>query len=724
MCPCVPVSESFRLQVDPVGSFGSSTSLRFSGVASARVAAKGLTDIAFTFNPITGMAAGEEIYLYLPGFGGKAKAGKATSQPPGYFSECIWNDTTSVLAFRAAIDISAGTNNLVGSVTVLARAETIGITLPANGVNARAAGDPLIGDESTPTYSTDAIEGPIDPTPVASVQGVGALEAAALKLSCAPFGCAGNTNVTITIASSSRLHPGDLVVLGSDSVLVPSSAGSIVPPVVSTSPNGVFLPAAAWRRAPLGECGWELVLTVAGSSLAGGVQVNSTIYPVRVPLGGVSSSVSKDLIFIRVESLFSPAAAVPVSILTPVPPVIENAVLYVSSEPEASWFGGSAVTLIVEVTANASLPVTLNPALVINLPGFGPNISFHTFSEPYGCSADKPTRGCKFSSVGCELPTDETESEVINDLGGFASVEWDSALQRLTLSRAVADLPAGKPFRAKLVAEFGLSLSLDGLNPVAGQGRVPLFAIVAGEREDNPRQFSEILIQSDPSMSTSSDIGEIPPLVTDAKISFKRQSTTALFMNIYITLKVSSKVPPASKLRFYLSGLKIPSQGLNLAAVQALPAAAAPAIQWDSALSSVIVELTASGKGLLPSEALLILIPAKLGISLPAYGLAGDGDQPSYEVMWASEPKFTNNFTMKTLSRRSLELVTSFGVFIELSATYEPRIPTLSTNLSFSLALSAPLAVGDTVMLQMQNFWLADANQSDLTEFIQVSNVS
>jgi hypothetical protein len=700
------------LQVDLVGSFGTYTSLQFFGVGGSQAVAGQLADIAFEFNPTLGIGAGDGVQIYLPGFGGRAVSGaKVMSQPAEYFSVCDWSPETNTLTFYAATDIPGGS-----PISVVAPAQTAGIVLPADGVESRAAGESPANYEAGPTFSTKTDQGPIDPTPVAIVQGVGALGSVTLALACAPSDCAGNENVTISFSSSNSLYPGDHVVIGGDAILLPSAAGPYDHPHVMTVPAGKFLEAAEWRESAEGGCGWELVLTVASNPVSAGPQpgrTSVTIYPIRVPLAGISGSAA---LYFRLDSLYAPAAAVPVHILTNVPPVLTGRILHVSSQ--TSLVGGSAVNLVVEASTTATLDLSLNPSIVLGLPGFGPDSAFSIRSQPDGCGADRPTRGCKFHFSGAIV---SDASEYIPALGGFTAAAWDPESQRLTLSGAVSPFHTGTRIFINVSSDVGLTLPYDGL---PDEGGSPSVALVVEGREDDLREFDEIFVYSEAGVDPNSNNGLIPPLVTEARVLFDPAIPGESAVSMYITLATIVSLPPGTEIRFYLLGLAVPPGGVNVRSVQITPVASGAKAIWDYSGGLLVVTLSKSGRGLRPNEKLSVILPSTIGIGLPVDGLVGDVDGPSYEITFASDSGGTaRNSTMKSWPRNPLEVVTAMGVFLELSADYEPRIPTLPAAISITIAVSVPLSIGDDLIVRLQDFWRIGGNQSNLTALIQVGEL-
>jgi hypothetical protein len=701
----VPLA-AFR-QIDPVGYFGPATALAFTGPGGGRPAAGGPVTIAFTFAPAAGIVAGEWVRVRLPGFGGTATtASPATSEPAGYITECDWDPATGNLTFRATADIP-------GDLELTAIApEEVGVELPPGGVDGRTSGT---SGEGGPEFETAALSGPIDATPVARVQGVGALLRAELSFPCTAVStmraCAGNTNATLSFAVRNQLRNGDRVVLFASELLSPASAG---PPSVVSIPQRVFA-SAAWRRAAASDpaaCGWELELVVA-TGAAGGVPVTATIGPLLLPLAGVPASAS---LGVRVDSLLSPVAEIPASVLTPIPPAVINATLRLRAKGAGTLLrGGDPVELEVEFVAGSALPPVLAPTVVLCLPGFGPHTAFTVAPFPSGCPADTPHRGCRWDAIGAAAAAMDGNEPPVASANGFDRVAWDPTAQRLTLFASVADAIASSTrVRIVISAALGLTLPQEGLPAATTAAAAPTIALFAGGREDLPRAFSYVDYATAASGGGEESGGMVPPAVSGAVVEYEPARAGAPAVSIRVALTPTAGLLADGALRLYLLGLNLPPAGVRAAGVQVSPAAA---VVWDPLVSTLTVSFAAD----LPAGTdLEVKLPAALGIGLPATGIAGDGDSLMYELVGADADGGDVEEATAAGPRRELPLAIASGVFVRLAAEYRPRVPGQVAEVAVEFALSAPLAAGDTVAVRLEGFWRAAAGPINLTTVVEV----
>jgi hypothetical protein len=713
----VPLA-TFR-QIDPVGYFGPATALAFTGPGGGRPAAGAPATVAFTFLPAAGIAAGEWVRLHLPGFSGTSiSSATATSEPVGYIAECDWDPVAGNLTFRVAADIPGGME-----LTAIAP-EMVGVVLPLGGVDGHTSGTSGIG---RPEFDTAALAGPVDATPVTRVQGVGALLRAEVSLPCAAAGsraCAGNTTATLSFAARNQLSAGDLVILFARDLLSPATAGPLS--VVST-PRGV-LATASWRRAvtsTAAACGWELVLVVA-SGAAGGTIVTATIGPLLLPLAGVPAGAS---LGVRVDSPLSPVAEFPVSVLTPLPPAVINATLRLRPAGAAigsgnvPLSGGGRVALEVDFIAGSELLPALTPAVVLNLPGFGPHTAFTVYPSPRGCPADNPHRGCSWVAVGsttavaAATAAKHTGEQPVESASGFESATWDPAAQRLTLLASGArTVAAGMHVIIVISAELGLTLPQDGLPAEAVSACAPTIALFASGREDFPRAFSYVDYATISSGGGGRGSGAIPSAVAGAVVEYEPLRAGAPAVSLRVVLTPAAGLPAGGALRLYLFGLTLPPSRVRTAGVRVEPAAD---VIWDPLVSTLTATLASD----LPAgTALQVTLPATLGIGLPAVGVAGDGDGPMYELLTSSADANGGEQEEVTSAgtRRELLPAVATGVFVLLSAEYQPRVPGKVVKVEVEYALSAPLAKGDAVAVQLEGFWLAAAGPVNLTALVEV----
>ena len=710
--------------MDPVGYFGPNTRLSFVGISDSLAVPGSTVDVSFEFSPAAGMAAGERLSLYLPGFGGTTKAGVAVSRPAGYFTFCNWNLTDSVLSFYAATGIPPASSNGVsaGEITVVAPASAIGIVLPAIGVHGRNTSDSAAGDDP-PYFSTNAEVGPIDWTAVAMVEGVGAVTAAQLEFKCAPSACIGDINLTLSFVALSGLQSGDMLIISGGLFIFPAAAGPFRSSTVEALPTGTFASVATWKRAPAGECGWQLSLTV-GKGAATGVLITAALGPLRVPLSGLSSSSELSL---SVDSLYAPVAAIPVLILTPVPPAISNLTLQIIPKEEMlQVVGGSEAIYKIEFDVNTILSLSAEPAILLYLPGFGPDVSWSIMPSPDGCGADHPSRGCRWVGKGAWTVGAVESLEAFDEMKSFAAVSWDPVAQVLSLSAFSAAIPSGIRYQIIFPANFGLLLPIGGVSTNPSGFGAPSIVLAADGREDEV-YFSKIFVGSNLPSANSAIIKTstsqiVPPILSVALISFDPPAAGAKTVSAVITIGASENLPSGSTISIYLSSLALPSVGINAAAIHILPKASAATASWISSQGALVVTLGESGTGLEASALLTLTLPASLGIGLPILGIAGDGE-PSLDLEFSSIDD-SGNTTITTIPRSPFNLALYPGVFLELTGDYNPRIPSRPTEVSVTVSFSTILAHGDKIVVHLQGFWLAGAASANLTAVAQVLRIN